>query len=65
MYTDSRANERRAMENEKKQTSVKAEELAQIVATKLSPSELDVVYAFALGLSAKAQPNGKQPAGVN
>lgn len=53
------------MENEKKQTSIKAEELARIVATKLSSSELDVVYAFALGLSVKAQPNDKQPAEVN
>ena len=45
------------MENEKKQTGITAEELAQIIATKLSSSELDVVYAFALGLSAKTQPS--------
>lgn len=45
------------MKNELFQTGDKAEELARVIATQLSPSELDVVCDFALSLSVKT-PSG-------
>lgn len=59
MHNDNRANERRAMKNELYQTGDKAEELARIIATQLSPSELDVVYNFALSLNVKTSTGGR------
>lgn len=48
------------MEKEQYQTGVKAEEFARIIATQLSPSELDVVYDFALSLNVKTSPGPTQ-----